>query len=77
MAIISRQMQRCIVVLQRERGWDDEERCARRFNKEEERGREHRKKRGMFVGDSETPSSCLIKKIGDGDSDSKNTTLSQ
>ena len=57
----------------RDRGADDEGRGARRFNKEEERVMEHRR-RGVFVGDSETPSSRLINKLGGGDSDSKNTT---
>ena len=42
-----------------------------RFNKEEEGVREHRKrKRGVIVGDSETPSSSFIKKLGGGDFDS-------
>ena len=51
-------------------------RGARRLNKEEEGVREHRKKWGVFVVDSETPSSRNIRKLGDGDSDSKNTTFS-
>ena len=58
----------------RDRGADNEGRGARRFNKEEEGVREHRKRRGFIVGDSETPSSRLIKKLGGSDSDSKNTT---
>ena len=58
----------------RHRAVDDEGRVARRFNKAEEGVRGHRKRRGVIVGDSETPSSCLIKQLGGGDSHSKNTT---
>ena len=57
-----------------ERGADDEGRGTRRFNKKEEGVREHRRRMGVIVGDSETPSSRLIKKLGGGDSDSKHTT---
>ena len=60
----------------RDREADDEGRGARRFNKEEEAVREHRKRRGVFVGVAETPSSRLTEKHGGGDSDTKNTTLS-
>ena len=44
----------------RNRGADDEGRGARRFSKEEKGVREHRRRRGVIVGDSETPSSRLI-----------------
>ena len=57
----------------RNRGADDEGRGARRLNKEEEGVREHSKRKGVMVGDSETPIRRLIKKLGGGDSDSKNT----
>ena len=73
MTILSRQMQRGRAILQRQRK-DDEGRGTRRFNKEEEGVRGHRKSRGLFVGDLETPSSRLIKELGGGVSDSKNTT---
>ena len=43
------------------RGADDEGRSANRFNKEAERVREHRRRRGVIVGYSETPSSRHIK----------------
>ena len=46
----------------RDRGTDDEGRGARRFNKEEEGVREHKKRWGVILGDSEAPSSRLIKK---------------
>ena len=61
----------------RDTGADDEGRGARALSKAEEGVREHRRRRGVFVGDSETASSRLIKNLGLGDSDSKNTTLSQ
>ena len=37
--------------------------------------KEHRRRRGVFVGDSETPSSRLIIKLGGGDSDSEKHNL--
>ena len=46
----------------RDRRADDDGRGARRFNKEAERVREHRKRIGVIIGDSETPRSSFIKK---------------
>ena len=57
----------------KDRGADDEWTGTKRFNKEMEGVRERRRRRGVFVGDLETPSSCLIKKLGGDDPDSKNT----
>ena len=70
-AIRSRQMQRGIAILQRQRSRRRGEGC-KVIEQGRGRGEGIQEEEGFVVGDSGTPSSRLIKKLGGGDSHSKN-----